>query len=627
MKNIYKIILATVLLFPFISFATTTIPWQTKDNTSIFPTKINGTIPHVRVGNIDTNAGLDIFYDAGANENDIDADNGNTTPLRLNNSDNNVIIGSNADNGYRFQVAGSQYITGDYVSPNGSIDARYIQAHLNGITSQVDNLGVSNPFFAMDLSENELFVVTPSGSLRSDSTIATSTFAWAVQSPCFTNNGTTCLTTGGSGSISSGLAGQLTWYASNGTTVSGTSTGQITIGNLLATSTTATSTIMRSLGIGTTTPWATLAVNPIAGNAANQFVVGSSTATNFIITNAGKVGIGSTTPFSPLTVVGTTTVGSNYSNYLSFAGSNGVPSIASIGSSADVDLGFNPQGNGQTIYGGGGWAYTDAGSGKASILFNNGNEDTPNLKFQYANNSNYGIDVEGTLLRFIHNADESGGAVVAGLGTSGTFFTNGYLETTGGITASIGANDHDIRASLDLGTAGKGVYLQYSDQTQWRDALSIKNTSSGFGNLVLMQPGGNVGVGTSSPYASLSVQSNSGTGDAFVIATSTGATVAGEDNDGHRFTSGPAPIISSCGTGSGSVVGDDQNGTITTATAAVACTATFSKAYRNTPTCRVTDDSLVGFADVSSISTSAVTFGISSALTGGHLYYECSYHK
>lgn len=138
---------------------------------------------------------------------------------------------------------------------------------------------------------------------------------------------------------------------------------------------------------------------------------------------------------------------------------------------------------------------------------------------------------------------------------------------------------------------------------------------------------GNVGLGTSSPYATLSVQSNSSVGDAFAVATSSGKGIGGWDNDGHRFTSGPAPAISSCGTGTGTVAGDDQSGVITTATAATACTVTFAKAYRAAPICNVTDNSLVGFADISSVSASAVTFGISSALTGGNLYYQCSYHK
>lgn len=58
-----------------------------------------------------------------------------------------------------------------------------------------------------------------------------------------------------------------------------------------------TSTLLEGLRItngnvgvgGTTTPFATFAVNPIAGKASNQFIVGSSTATNFKIDNSGRV--------------------------------------------------------------------------------------------------------------------------------------------------------------------------------------------------------------------------------------------------------------------------------------------------------------------------------------------------
>jgi hypothetical protein len=52
-----------------------------------------------------------------------------------------------------------------------------------------------------------------------------------------------------------------------------------------------------NIGIGTSTPWGLLSVNAngLAGGAP-QFVVGSSTATNFIVTNAGNVGIGTTSP-------------------------------------------------------------------------------------------------------------------------------------------------------------------------------------------------------------------------------------------------------------------------------------------------------------------------------------------
>lgn len=54
------------------------------------------------------------------------------------------------------------------------------------------------------------------------------------------------------------------------------------------------------LGLGSTTPWAQLSVNPNAIGTGPEFVVGSSTATSFIVTNANNVGIGTTSPYSTL---------------------------------------------------------------------------------------------------------------------------------------------------------------------------------------------------------------------------------------------------------------------------------------------------------------------------------------
>ncbi|PCI28540.1 hypothetical protein COB55_03755, partial [Candidatus Wolfebacteria bacterium] len=57
------------------------------------------------------------------------------------------------------------------------------------------------------------------------------------------------------------------------------------------------------VGIATTTPWALLAVNP-NGITGPSFAIGSSTKTDFIVTNGGNVGIGTTTPGSLLSVEG-----------------------------------------------------------------------------------------------------------------------------------------------------------------------------------------------------------------------------------------------------------------------------------------------------------------------------------
>ncbi|MFZ2908193.1 MAG: tail fiber domain-containing protein, partial [Minisyncoccia bacterium] len=59
-----------------------------------------------------------------------------------------------------------------------------------------------------------------------------------------------------------------------------------------------------NIGVGSTTPWAQLSINP-SGITGPAFAIGSSTATNFIVTNGGRVGVGTTSPWRTLSVNGT----------------------------------------------------------------------------------------------------------------------------------------------------------------------------------------------------------------------------------------------------------------------------------------------------------------------------------
>ncbi len=124
------------------------------------------------------------------------------------------------------------------------------------------------------------------------------------------NDGCLTMTTGlvgsaacsSSGTVSTGIAGQLLWYAVGGTTASGTSTNPLAVGSILATSSALTSVFAGNVGFGSTTPWAQLAINPNAGQASNKFVIGSSTATHLLVDNRGYIGIGTTSPWGLLSI-------------------------------------------------------------------------------------------------------------------------------------------------------------------------------------------------------------------------------------------------------------------------------------------------------------------------------------
>lgn len=81
------------------------------------------------------------------------------------------------------------------------------------------------------------------------------------------------------------------------------------------------------------------------------------------------------------------------------------------------------------------------------------------------------------------------------------------------------------------------------------------------------------------------------------------------------------PIISSCGSGTLVAGSTDHRGQITGVTAATACTITFSSPLKAAPVCIETGSVALAAGLLSSISTTAVTFGM-TAFTGT-LYYLC----
>ncbi|HYF10105.1 MAG TPA: hypothetical protein VD967_00680, partial [Candidatus Paceibacterota bacterium] len=218
-------------------------------------------------------------------------------------------------------------------------------------------------------------------------------------------------------------------------------------------------------GIGTTSPWAKLAVNPAAGDT-NQFVVGSSTATSFLITNAGNLRVGVTN-------------GSNRSENNTFSGFSG--------------FGDPNQSSPFVIVGN-----TGAGVG---VLGSASNHD---LQVRTNNTEVARFTTGGTL----------------GIGTT-TPVSTSQLTLTGTdaqLTFTRGAGS----ATGYIGTAGAFGSASTDDLRLRSDGSNILFGFSGT-ETVRFTSGGRAGFGTTSPFAKLSVHANNGDTNTrlFEIASST----------------------------------------------------------------------------------------------------------
>ena len=96
------------------------------------------------------------------------------------------------------------------------------------------------------------------------------------------------------------------------------------------------------------------------------------------------------------------------------------PAITSVGTLTSLKV------NGGPIVGGAG-TYTTFSSTVGDIILNSGATDTPGVHFYYGNNTNFGIDVANSLLRFVGNLDETGGTVLASLSASGNLTATNFL--------------------------------------------------------------------------------------------------------------------------------------------------------------------------------------------------------
>ena len=142
------------------------------------------------------------------------------------------------------------------------------------------------------------------------------------------------------------------------------------------------------------------------------------------------------------------------------------------------------------------------------------------------------------------------------------------------------------------------------------------NTPTGYGykfgsngtNLLSILTGGNVGIGTSTPSATLSVQSPTGVINV-MVAGLIGATqyvFHVIDKFGHVVTGGPVPTVGTCGTAP-AISGNDTNFRVLAGSGVIsACTVTFANTYTKAPVCNIQQETGTGFAVIASSTLTTV---------------------
>lgn len=433
-----------------------------------------------------------------------------------------------------------------------------------------------------------------------------------------------CGTTGsGSGTVGSGTTGQFPYYAASGTTLTATSS------LFLAAS--------GNVGIGNTAPLFPLHVSSNGSSSLGQISLTdtnavSSAATWLLSSQGGVFSIGTTT------AAGATTTPSAIS--ISNTGMVGIDSVVAPNTALNIAYTF-PSGAGNK-------------QGISSFPVYTGTSSAARV-IGTITQATFSGAVNGTNI----NGSAVGGNFMAINGTNGQNVLNAYaalgqFATVGALSSTTNVADFEAQAPNTL--AGTTITNYYGLQTQGatttgagpianavgvniqllnftntanQTSLLIGTSTAPAGNFGIYQfdtknnyLAGNLGVGTTSPYAALSVVSNIST--LFAIATSSGiAPVLTLDNFGFLSEAGgDKPTVTSCGTGSSVATGSNDNrGAITEGTIATGCVITFPHPIPANSFC--TMDSESGLAFSYSNSNTAITITNIGALSSTQINYQC----
>ncbi|MFA6416284.1 MAG: tail fiber domain-containing protein [Candidatus Paceibacterota bacterium] len=345
--------------------------------------------------------------------------------------------------------------------------------------------------------------------------------------------------------------------------------------NVYGTASTTRLLATNDIGISTTTPWGKLSINP-NGITGPSFVIGSSTATNLIVTNGGYIGIGTPNP-------------------------NSLFSVGS-GSKFQIDGSGNATTSGRlTLSGVSSAASTTRNIGTLNIGWTStSNNNVPT----YSNIGNSNDQQNNGL--FISNHTWNGGATQTGsMGynwdTMTDFLSMGPGFSNGGgagfrfIAGSRGVNQTaQTRLIIDpIGNIGVGTtstFAKFSIQNTYGSIVPLfdiaTSTSAAYAtsSIFRINADGSVGIGTTTPNALLTIGTPTNTAtDFFRIATSTNQNILIVDKNGNIGIGGaPQAGFKTKITGAFYVTGDLTVDGALSLTSIDATTASFTNTTSNT---------------------------------------------
>lgn len=339
--------------------------------------------------------------------------------------------------------------------------------------------------------------------------------------------------TGGGGSAggtwsttTSNVSGQLINYSNNTTDIVTAGANATTTAEFWFDPNLPQAYIGAKTGFSTTTPWAQYSFNPSGIGNIPAFAIGSSSATHFVVNNVGNVGIGTSTPSNAYKL----SIGGNF-----FANGMYLPGQASgfMYFGSNVNLQSNTTSDGLTYANDTGTPVfsvfhreafaTPATIGEIKFAMKS-NDDTiitsPLHIVGEARSNTPGDETAAFRYEFVtHGSGNTTALYIGDAGFTGKPWINIYGDGTDSPL-------NGVLAIRERSNVNKNLRLWYNATDDVGEIQAMEDLAT-YKSLLLNKSGGNVGIGTTSPTATFSINglSSSPSTDLLRIASSTNDTV------------------------------------------------------------------------------------------------------